>query len=352
MASRFDTIPEHEIALEVGGQAYFGWTALEVDRGIDSLAGSFALTVASKESTAAANWEIADGAPCKVTLAGATLITGHVDTITRAIGPEERGLELRGRDKTADLVDCSALHTPGSWRGRTLQEIASELLEPFGIALELAGDTGAPFKRFALQQGETVFAALERMARYRGLVLWSRGDGRVRIGAPDTGNRAGSLVEGVNVTTARGDRDTGDRFSEYLVKGQASGDDERSGAAVAQVQAQASDSGVGRYRPLLLIGEEQSDTASLQARADWEASVRQGRARPASITAPGWFGDNGVPWHHGARVYCAIPSIRLQGDMLIERVRLTRSAEDGTLAELSVVPPEAWAQLAEAEEAP
>lgn len=343
------TLPQNDIALVIGGTAYLGWTSIEIERGFSTISGSFSLELASKERTAAADFPIEDGAACEVRLGDDVLITGYVDEVTRSIDADMRKLRVRGRDKAADLVDCSAIHKPGSWRGKTLQAIAAELAAPFGIAVNITGDTGKPFTRFALQQGETVFAAIERMARYRGLVAWSPGDGSIRIGNPDLGIRTGRLVEGVNVKSAEGSRDTSQRFSDYIVKGQASGSDSRNGAAVAQVKGEARDAGVARYRPMVVVGEEQSDAASLKKRAEWEAAVRNGRSRPASITVVGWRDDAGAVWQPGARSACDVPSCRIVGDMLVERVRLTRDAEQGTLTDLDVVPPEAWTQLAEPE---
>jgi prophage tail gpP-like protein len=343
------TLPDHNVQLLVGGVAYSGWTSVEIERGIDQMAGTFSLRLAAKERTGAEDWPISEGAECRVVLAGEPLITGYIDSITSFLGPDERGVGVRGRDRTADLVDCAAIHSTGSWTGRKLEQIAAELIQPFGITLELAGDTGAPFRKFALQQGETVFAAIERMCRYRGLVAWSAGDGLLRIGNPDGGTSIGRLVEGENVIFANGTRDLSDRFSDYIVKGQASGSDERSGAAVAQVRGEASDPEITRYRPMLVIGEEQSDPASLAQRARWEAAVRSGRGRPAQITIPGWLTQGGKPFQHGMRADCDVPGARLAGQMLIERVRFTRDSDGGTVSTFDLVPPEAWTQLAEPE---
>lgn len=209
---------------------------------------------------------------------------------------------------------------------------------------------GAPFKKFALQQGETVFAAIERMARYRGLVVYSPGDGSVRIGPADRGERTGQITEGVNVKSAEGTDDVSERFSEYLVKGQAAGDDQRHGKVVAQVKGTATDSGVTRHRPLLLIGEEQSDTASLKKRAAWEAAVRSGKGKPLDVEVPGWLTDAGKVWSPGARAACDIPSCKVSGDLLVQSVTLARNETDGTVTSMTLVPPEAWSQLAEPEE--
>jgi prophage tail gpP-like protein len=343
------TLPDHNVELVVAGTAYSGWTAVEIERAIDQMCGTFSLRLAAKERTGAEDWPVREGAECSVMLAGVPLITGYIDSLTRFLGPDERGIEVSGRDRTADLVDCSAINTPGSWRNRKLEEIAAELIQPFNIALEVSGSTGAPFTRFALQQGETVFAAIERMCRYRGLVAWSAGDGILRIGNPDSGESIGRLAEGENVIFANRSVTVSDRFSDYIVKGQAAGSDERSGAAVAQVQGEAFDPAITRFRPLLVIGEEQSDRASLKKRAEWEAAVRSGQSQPVQITVPGWLAADGKPFAHGMRADCDVPSAGISGSLLIEGLSFRRDADGGTVTTFDLVPPEAWTQLAEPE---
>ena len=344
------TLPAHEIALVIDGRAYFGWTELSVEVSIDAMSGSFNLSLASRDQTGASEWPIEEGAACEIQLNDRVLITGWIDNVERSLDPEFRGLRVAGRDRTADLVDCAAIHSPGSWRGRTLSQIATELVAPFGISVTIIGDEGAPFPRFALQQGETVFAAIERMARYRGLAAWSPGDGSLSIGNPDSGARTGRIAEGANLISGSATRDLSERFSSYLVKGQASGSDSRNGEAAAHVKGEAADPGVKRYRPMLVIGEEQADPAALTKRAAWEAAVRAGRSSPVSVTVPGWLTDDGAPWSPGARADCAIPSLRVASDLLVERVKFSRDGQNGSLTELALVPPEAWTQLAEPEE--
>lgn len=343
-------LPPHEIALVLAGTAYLGWTDISVETSIDAASGSFDLTLAARERTAALEWPVIEGAPCQIMLNGQVLITGHVDSVERDIDPEFTALRVTGRDRTADLVDCSAMHKPGSWRGKKLSQIAADLLAPFGVSLVMVGDEGAAFPRFALQQGETVFAAIERMARYRGLALWSPGDGSLAVGNPDTGLRTGAIRQGHNLITGTATRNLSDRFSAYLAKGQASGSDSRNGEAAAHVKGEASDPAVARYRPLLLVGEEQADPAALKRRAAWEAAVRAGRGETLRATVPGWLTDSGAPWRAGARSACEIPTLNVAADLLVERVRFTRDGETGSLTQMELVRPEAWTQLAEPEE--
>jgi len=344
----FTSLPGHEIALVIDGQAYLGWTELTVDRGIDSLCGGFELTLTAREATALPDFPISAGAACAIALNGSALITGYIDRVTRSLDASSRGLQVSGRDKAADLVDCSALNSPGSWANATLETIARALADPFGVTLTFNTATGKALTKFALQQGETAFAAIERLCRYRGLIAWSDGNGGVTIGNPDANQRCGAVIEGDNLLKIESEHDVSQRFSSYVIKGQASGSDHANGKPVAQVKGSADDSAIARYRPLLVIGEEQSDANSLTVRAAWEAQTRAGRSHRHNVTVPGWFAGAEV-WQPGARTRVLVPSHGLDTDLLIERVRLTRDASGGTVSELVLVSPQAWLQLAESE---
>lgn len=352
MTAAFDRLARHDVTLWLDGRGWAGWTSVSIERGIDTVAGGFDISFTSRVRTGDLAWAVSAGMPCQVTLGSETLITGHVDAVSRSFDSQNVSINLRGRDKAADLVDCSAINSPGMWRGQKLEAIAREIASPFGVEIEVHADTGRPFARFALQQGETAWTAIERMARYRGVIAWSTGDGTIRIGNTDSGEVAGQIIAGVNVLAAESDQDHSARFSDYVVKGQASGDDNRHGRATAQVKAETRDASITRYRPLLVVAEEQSDTASLRKRAAWEAQTRAARSLQRRVTVPGWYAGNdasGPVWQPGARAYVRIPWCAVDATLLIERVRLVRDGEAGTFTELTLVPPEAWAQLAEPE---
>lgn len=350
----FPALPRHDVALVIAGHAWLGWTALGIERALDQMAGSFELELTYRGDSSGAARTVKAGDRCEVVLGGDALITGYVDRVDRGVDAQQRTLRVTGRDAAADMVDCSAVHSPGSWSNAALATIASALAAPFGVNVRVTGDAGPPLKKFALQQGETAFAALERLARYRALIVTSDGRGGVMVGNPETGLRGGRIAYGVNLLGAEASSDHVERHSAYIIKGQSSGDDERNGKVVAQVKGEASDPALARYRPLLIIGEEQSTPAALKKRAEWEKTVRAARAETATVTVPGWFaGDSaasGSVWAPGMMAEIAAEPIGLSGDRLIERVRLTRDA-DGTRSELTLVPPGAWSQIAENEAA-
>src|SRR3546814_20384162 len=60
------------------------------------------------------------------------VINGWIDSFAPSFSVDNHAIRVTGRDRAADLVDCAAVHKPGSWSGRKLEQIATELVKPFG----------------------------------------------------------------------------------------------------------------------------------------------------------------------------------------------------------------------------
>lgn len=342
--------PQDDIVLLLDGVRYAGWTQLSVRRALDTVHGEFSLSLASKERTDAAQWPLRAGAECML-LAGSdaagfqTLITGYIDRLSATLADTVHAITVSGRDRTADLVDCSAVHSPGSWRNVPLRKIVEDLVKPFGITVQITGDAGPNIPQFALQQGEAAWSAIERLLKFRGLIGWTQSNGSLLIGQPAKGAVIARLAEGENLLEISAEHDVTERFSEYVVKGQASGSDARNGEAVTLIGAKAKDAAVGRYRPLIVIAEEQSDRASAQKRADWEANTRAARSQPGTARLQGFRDPKGNLWRPDTRVEVFAPSAYLSGEMLISGVTFERSNDAGTTSTLQLERPEAWTLL-------
>lgn len=330
--------------LKVGGEVYGGWKSVRVTRGIEQLAGTFDLGLTERWSGQETSRPIKPGAACEVLVDGETLITGHVDEASPGYDKETHGISVSGRDLTGDLVDCSAIYRSGQWAGAKLDKIARDLCKPFGIEVVTEADVGKAFATWSLQEGESVFECLDRAARLRAVLLTSDTKGRLVITRAGSERMAAQLVEGENILSASGEFSWRERFSRITVKGQARGDDENSGATVAQASARSDDATIGRYRPLIVLAEDQEHAGSLKDRADWEKGVRMGRGTRATVTVQGWHATPGEMWLPNRLVRLVSPMLGADLDLLIVSVTYTLD-ESGTRTELSLTRPEAFALI-------
>jgi prophage tail gpP-like protein len=342
-----------ETLIYVGDSRFGGWTQVRIRRGIEQIAGDFTLTVTEKWPGQWSVRRIKRGDACRVEVDGETLITGFVDDWCPGYDDSDHWVRISGRDQTGDLVDCSAIHKGGHWRGVGLTQIVSDLAQPFGIAVRAETDVGGPFRDFAIQEGETVFEAMSRAAGMRGVLLVSDGAGGLVITRAGTTPASIRLERGKNIKGAEGEFSFRDRYSSYVVKGQRRGTDDDVGAPelLSSVSGSVIDDGVKRHRPLVILAEDQGNAADFTRRAAWERNVRLGRSIRSRVTVQGWReqGHTGPLWAPNRIVHITDDWQGLNDDLLIAAVELSLD-DRGTVADLELTHPAAFELLPEPEQ--
>lgn len=342
--------PQDEVTLKIGGQRFGGWKEIDIQIDLDAGASSFDLAVTKRDPERNEDWRIEADQPCQVSIGSDLVIDGYVDRLEGSLDGNSHSIRVSGRSRTADLIDCSAIANPGSWRGRRLEDIANELAKPFGIQIKAEAPTGAPVRLFALQSGETAFEAIARLCQHRGLLPVPQPDGSVKLlNAKPTGGTA-RIVQGEHLLRVSGFHDVTDRFSQYVVKGQSAGDDEIHGKAASAPKGEARDPAVKRNRPLLIIADEQTDAASARKRAEWEANTRDAKSQGASATLDGWRRPDGKLWEIMNSVDLDAPAVWINDRLMVGGVQFF-AGEQGRGVTLRLVRPEAYSQLPVPEDA-
>lgn len=377
--------PANKVSLEVGGVRYEGWKSVRIRHSIEQLAGVFSLELTERWPDQAAAWAIEPGNACTVKIGQDIMITGYVDVVQVKASPTEHSVSIEGRDKTGDLVDCSA--PAREWVGLAFEQIAVDLCQPYGIEVNTQVDTGAggykakkPGKakaghvkagtgggklpRKAANSGETVHKLLEKLGKIQGVLLVSdRVGGLMITRAGLDGRCTDALALGQNLKTLDYERSFANLFSEITVKGQSHGATSAtsgvlSGAgrvkAVATVKRPASTAGttvanasVQRYRPLLIMAEDQADAKRCTDRAEWEAGTREAKSKKLMVKVQGWRQSDGSIWAINTLVRMKCPFVREDEDMLISAVEFSLDQQGGTLTSMTLYSPKAYDVLKE-----
>lgn len=328
-----------DVTLQVNGLNYAGWETARITLGMEQIAGEFELSVSERWGGQDAMWPIFPGDECRIFLGKIPVITGYVDDAAPEYDKASHNVRITGRDKTGDLVDCSAIHKSGEWLGVPLERICSDLCAPFGIGVKTLAPTGARFKKFAIQECETVFEALDRAARMRGILLMSDGLGNLLL------TRAGSeispvaLVKGQNIEKLSGTFSNKDRHSIYIIKGQNPGSDDTTTAHHAQTKASCTDANITRYRPLIVFAD-QGTGSTYRDRAIWERNIRAGRGSRAVYTVTGWECGSGI-WRPNRMVKIQDDFLHAPPELIIPKV-VFHLDENGSRTELEVCRKEAF----------
>ena len=328
-----------EVKLTVNGTDYGGWKSVNIARGIEQIAGTFELGVSELWPGQRIIRNIAPGDKCTVSIDGTAVITGAVDDVSIRHSKESHEVRIAGRDATGDLVDCSAIFKSGKWAMAKMEAIATDLCTPFGIGVKSDVNPG-PAVEWNIQEGEAVFECLDRLAKSKGVLPVSDGNGGLLITRAGKAGRVGmALQRGVN--TLGGDLKLSfrERFSRYIVKGQGASSDALF-ADATRLKAEQTDARIGRYRPLVVLADDLADGATVQRRALWEANVRTGKSAQISIPVQGWRHPDGL-WQPNTLVHVVDPYLRTDADLLIKGVTFGID-ESGSITTLALTLPQAF----------
>ncbi|WP_088544409.1 phage baseplate assembly protein [Escherichia coli] len=335
------------VTLRTDGRLFTGWTSVSVTRSIESVAGYFELGVNVPPGTDLSG--LAPGKAFTLEIDGQIVCTGYIDSRRRQMTADSMKITIAGRDKTADLIDCAAVYSGGQWKNRTLEQIARDLCAPYGVTVrwELSDkESSAAFPGFTLDHSETVYEALVRASRARGVLMTSNAAGEL-VFSRAASTATDELVLGENLLTLDFEEDFRDRFSEYTVKGYArangaEGDDIDAKSIVSR-KGTATDSDVTRYRPMIIIADSKITAKDAQARALREQRRRLAKSITFEAEIDGWTRKDGQLWMPNLLVTIDASKYAIKTtELLVSKVNLILNDQDGLKTRVSLSPREGF----------
>jgi len=325
----------------INGLRFEDWQDVEITASLEGVGRSFALGASGLtlgETTIRMEDEI------EISIDGTRVLTGYVEAPGTEDSAEDRGYDIAGRSRAVDLVDCSNI-AKRVHKGRTFTQIAEALAAPYGVPVVVATPDpllSAPIKRFVVKPDETAFAAIERAAKLRAVILYDDELGRLVLQVGARGRFAlqiGAVIRrGENLLSAQSGSDASKLYSEYRIKGQRFASDNDSGGAVSAVSGKATGDGSRRLRVKTLISKSSLTAAQAKSRAQWEAANAFGRANSYTATVRGWTDQTGALWTPGTLIEIDDPLHLWQGVFLVISVVFSKSTEGGTTSTVTVAP--------------
>lgn len=327
----------HDVRLVVDGQRLTGWKTFDLVRSIEAIAGAFAVTTSDR-----VGFPVPEGSAVEVQVEGETVLSGWIDSVRPSFDKTSRSVAIAGRDRTADLVDCSPLESESEYSGLSIDGLATEIARPFGIQVVTVADPGPVFERFAIQPGETAFEALDRAARLRGVLLSGDGAGGLLIDRPASARAGAALVEGENLLGGSGAFDRSGRFRRYVVRGAQAGSDLIYGDDLRS-EAEAFDDAIRKTRGIVILAEGSADPGTSQRRAEWEATVRRARGSALTVNVQGFRQGPGLGlWRPNLLARVRSSTLRVDRDLLVSGVRFRLDAQGGSTTSLELVGADAF----------
>lgn len=322
------------VTVSAGGSLWSAFERVAVAAGANEAARSFSLAIAAEVGPEAAAWTFACGTEVSIFANGDLLVTGYVDRYQPKLNEKNQAIiHVSGRSKAQDAIDSSAIHPTGHFDNQTLLQIAQQL-DLFGIGFSSDQQLDQiPF--YHITPGETVFRALEKLARQQGVILMGQPDGSVIITRAGAGQNS-PLIEGVNCKGLEADHNWAGRHSHAIARGQRP---IGTGADNLQIEQQAEDGAVTRYRPVVVVLDDDTDPQRAQAAANWRLAREAGHSLKAHIRAQGFHDDGGQLWTPSNLSFVDSDFLDIHQSMAIERVQYTQSRGAGSIASISLCDP-------------
>lgn len=379
------------VRLLVNGSEYGGWKSVRISAGIERQARDFELEVTDRwPGQAEIPRRIQPGDPCQVFIGDDLIMTGYVDATPVRYDGKSVSVGVKGRSKTADLVDCCPIESGKStaassgggqwkdvigpdgkkpnvvkpavtavnqWRHQKMEVIAAGLAAPYGVRVIAEVDTGKVIPDHQVQIGETVFESIDRMMRLRHVLSTDNEKGDLVFIDVGSAGMAGIALElGKNLLSGSTELDYKGVFSTYICKGQRSGNDDQYGADVAEEEgeaeetnsttvtgetATATDARAKRRRVLVIKQSGQADGGTCQDRADYERAHRAAKALQTNYTVAGWRQEDGRLWLPNMMVRVRDALIGFDTDMVIAEISWLLDSQ-GLRTEIKVGPPDGY----------
>lgn len=326
-----------EVVLLVNGTRYGGWQEIDVQRSMRAISGRFSLTLSERFPGNPTRWPVSQGDACALIIGGQTVITGYVDTRQASFSASDHTVNVTGRDRSADLVDCAPEIGTYELAGVTALQLAQRLAKPFSVPISSQIGGLKTLDKFDIQPGETAFDCINRACQLSAVLPIPQGDGSVVLEREGRARAGTDIREGDNVLSMSLRRSLEQRFHRYVVAGQHFGTDTLNGEDAATPRAEATDPNVRESRVLYLRPSGNLSAAQAQERADWESANRAASSVEVSATLQGWTQRDGRLWEINRVVRVVSDTLSIDADMLIVSVSFTLNAQ-GTRTALTLAP--------------
>lgn len=325
------------ITVAAGGMLWTAWRRVMVQASFQSAARSFQIEAAAEPGGAATAWTFKAGTQIDILADGQLACRGYVDRYQPKLGEHNVAeITISGRGKSQDFIDSAAVHDTGQFKNKDPQEIGAAL-DKFGVGIT----TDEQLKKvpiYRITPGETAFRCVEKLCREQGVFPVGQADGSIKITKGGKKRHAGAILEGVNMKIGEADHNWSGRHSDVIVRGQkpyGHGED------ALQIEGIARDAEVGRYRPVIVVHDGDTDKDRAKKRATTRRDREAGNSLKANVTMQGWYDDGGTLWEPGSLVFTQSQFLDVQQDMAIESVTFSQDRKEGSLSVLSLVDPRA-----------
>lgn len=324
-----------QLTLRVNGKDWVGFTSASFELSETDPVPTF--TLASTQLPEAFN-NAAIGQNLLEVFAGRQLlVTGYATEVAVNAAPSTgRVITVRGAGKLVDLVRASV---EGSFTDTTGDVVIREILKPFGLTMVDQGVNWNRIVAYTIATGQSALGAIYETLQLQQATCTATPSGELFIRGAKSSRSPTAASNGYA------------NFKSYSVKWKPAaayssisyvaqdplGPDGESQPSLFNL-AQSTDENVQRFRPLLRGLGPYADAGGLREATEKAVLRQSGEDHELNVSVTGWRRKNGDLLTPGTVVAVQLPDEGIDGRYTIQTATLTQDPEQGTNAQLRMVP--------------
>lgn len=330
-----------ELSIEIDGREFRFWTSLSLSLIFDEYSSvAFTAPFEPENATFRETFRPFSYKEVRVLLAGELLFTGTMIDVAPQGDASSRVVAVSAYSKVGVLEDANvpASAYPLEFNGLKMMQIASKLLEPFGLKASLGpgANEGSRFERVKLKPDDKIHKFLQDLAKQRGLIMGSDAEGNLvfRVERPNTGP-VYSLQDQAQPVTGVSVRFSPQEYpSEVTVIAKAKHGKKGGKYTVTNPLLN------GTLRPMV-VELDASDPADLRVAANSRLGRIFAKACTFEIGLATWMTPDSTLWMPDQRISLTAPNCMVYEptELVVRGVQLTRDSDKSRYASLACVLP-------------
>ena len=290
------------VILKSKGKTFSMWKEATIKKSMLEICPTFWLYTTDFSRGDLSQWEYKLGDECTIEICGKVVITGYIeDVIARTTKNGGNFIEISGREKICDLIDCSYNGDSKEWKNQNVGTLIQNICRFFSIDVfseqAVEGRLREIVPMFSVSDGTTAIDHIVRLCNSVGVLPISKGDGKLTLAegtktvfATDKIDRAANILEThVRLSNKK-------RFSEYTYRGQGKNNEDGTISDWTQCTGKFSDSLIKRERPFSGFIFLLANSGKCEMAAKWKAHIAAGLSRIVLYTIPSWDQSDGTLW--------------------------------------------------------
>lgn len=321
-----------ELVLKINGLAYSGFESVHIHRSMLEISGAFAVIIDNFFHSDNVT-PIKMGSGVTVEINGKKVLDGWISKMPISYGANYDRLEIHGKDKTGNLVNCSYVSNVNEWKNQSIKTLITNLCLPQSIPVTVDNtaitETAKIIETYKSSEGIPVSELIIELCRDAGVFAMSIGDGKLTLTKDSSIRARDSIVIGENARTGFLVQSNENRFSDYIVKGYGISVDSKTLPDYISPFGSFSDPIIKQYCPKVLFSEGITNSSKCKDKAIMEARIRAGLSRAIIYEVHEWVQINNKPWQVNTLVRVKDSFAFIDDTMLIVSLDFVYKEDDG-----------------------